>query len=737
MIYKRIKDTLTDFYINELPNMAKGISERVFARMDSYDAEHPGESSYRLKARLYEAIADEITPVIFDDIPYFFETGALLAFSDGKFNRGGLIHANGWLYLRNEHIFKDADPHAYEIYQRNGAARLYAQTGTYVDIMHVGLPMKKIFKVGLEGIYDECLATLKKCETDEEREFIECAISGVLALRKIMLKLADAANKRGLGRLADIAGRIPWNPPSTMHEGLCTLAFIRKALGALEGVGFNSFGRVDLLLLPLYDSDIKRGVSEQSLLDEVTRFLLIWDCALDKREPMQHNYEYELENTLTLGGKDANGNPVWNGVTRLFLTAREQHDLLYPKMMLRYSATSPREYLYAIGAPLLKGKSFSLYANDDSIIPALIKAGVDAADANDYVIGGCWDALTPDTANKFSGEYLNILTPLEWGVHLQYGDMERNELAFSTFDDAASFEEVYDRYLSSVERLLWRKAEPMSVGSRLWHKVNPLPTLSALMEPCLPKKRDITRGGKYNRECVYFCGFAEVVDSLLAIKALCFSEPAVCTLGELLAECRRNWQNEVLRQRAISAPSYGDGSEESSRLAGRLFDDLYRISRGLPTAYGGEFRIGYNQYTEIIWWGKATKATPNGRRDGDFLSQGISPSRLIRSTSAIDVLDSMRYIDTTKCAGNASVTVTLPATGLDADRLSSFFRAVSASGIQSLQPNVVNREELLAAQSDPEHYGHIIVRVCGFSAPFVLLSPTYQEEILSRLSSEY
>lgn len=109
MLYGRIKSTLNDFYINVLPDMAKGVSERVFARMDEYDSKHPNESSYRLKSRLYDTIAGELTPVIFDDIPFFFETGALLAFSDGKFNRGGMIHANGWLYLRNEHLFREVD----------------------------------------------------------------------------------------------------------------------------------------------------------------------------------------------------------------------------------------------------------------------------------------------------------------------------------------------------------------------------------------------------------------------------------------------------------------------------------------------------------------------------------------------------------------------------------------------------------------------------------------------------
>ena len=175
--------------------------------------------------------------------------------------------------------------------------------------------------------------------------------------------------------------------------------------------------------------------------------------------------------------------------------------------------------------------------------------------------------------------------------------------------------------------------------------------------------------------------------------------------------------------------------EESTALAARLFEDLYRISRDLPTAYGGQFRIGYNQFTEIIFWGKKIRALPNGRRLGDYICQGLTPSRLQRPYNAMDLFDSLSGMDLTLCGGNASMTLTLPAGGMDGDRLSAFLRMAARAGVQAIQPNCIDKETLLAAQRDPEKYRHIIVRVCGFSAPFVLLSEEYQAEILSRIYS--
>ena len=70
-------------------------------------------------------------------------------------------------------------------------------------------------------------------------------------------KFASLARKEGNDEIACLADKVPYNPPETLHEGLCVLAFMRKALGSIEGMGFSSFGRVDVLLAPLYENDIR------------------------------------------------------------------------------------------------------------------------------------------------------------------------------------------------------------------------------------------------------------------------------------------------------------------------------------------------------------------------------------------------------------------------------------------------------------------------------------------------
>lgn len=137
-------------------------------------------------------------------------------------------------------------------------------------------------------------------------------------------------------------------------------------------------------------------------------------------------------------------------------------------------------------------------------------------------------------------------------------------------------------------------------------------------------------------------------------------------------------------------------------------------------------------YTEIIWWGKQMKATPNGRHDGDYISQGLTPSRLHQIKSVTDVFSGLRHTDMTELSSGSVINVVLPAMSVNGDVLDAFFRGCAKAGTHIMQVNCVRREELEAAMQHPEDYGHIIVRACGFSAPFVSLSSEFQKEFLTR-----
>ncbi|MCD7898164.1 MAG: hypothetical protein LUG50_16080 [Planctomycetaceae bacterium] len=65
-------------------------------------------------------------------------------------------------------------------------------------------------------------------------------------------------------------------------------------------------------------------------------------------------------------------------------------------------------------------------------------------------------------------------------------------------------------------------------------------------------------------------------------------------------------------------------------------------------------------------------------------------------------------------------------------KFSSLLRAFVALRINHVQFNVVNREDLLAAQKQPELFPNLTIRVAGYTAYFTELSRELQDEIIAR-----
>ena len=142
--------------------------------------------------------------------------------------------------------------------------------------------------------------------------------------------------------------------------------------------------------------------------------------------------------------------------------------------------------------------------------------------------------------------------------------------------------------------------------------------------------------------------------------------------------------------------------------------------------------MGHFGYTEVRFWGEKTLATPDGRHNGAYLAQGLTPSRLKKIPFATDVINSISALDKTTMVGGCVVNIILPSDRINTDICEGFIRTVANSSVGSLQLNCTTKEQLLDAQKHPEKCPDLIVRVCGFSTRFTALSPEWQQEVLTR-----
>lgn len=746
MGFDKLRAELRDFYENVLNDRADAFNVTCVEELERrYDEKM---SAYEMKALQYETIVELCEPVIFDNSPFYYEVGTMVSHCDGaNIWRGGHEHAGGWTFRRNRHIYADTYPELLARARAQKRSQLYLICGDFCDeLQHHQFNYRPLLTGGLRSVYKKAVAQLENAVTDEEKQYLNATVTCILSLKRLAEKFAETAEaripmltdenaKKNARLIAKTARRVPWEAPETLYEALCTFAFMRKAGGALEGIGYNTFGRPDLDLYPIYKRELERGdITEDEAFDLIRQFLITWDCHYDHDMKMVGYADHEFENTYVLGGCDAQGAPVWNDLTRLFIKANRDEKIIYPKIKARFGSNSPKEYLDELNKAVLGGNSAILYQNDDKCIPALVRHGRTLEEARDYIVSGCWDMKCNGIEKPDMGAYVNLLRVFEMSVHNDRERMEAAKIEFTPFDSAQSFDELYAIMMGNFRHLFEERTEVTAIGAPLRSKVDPLMLTSMTMESCLEKRKDFTAGGaKYNDEGFCFVGFPNIVDSLIAIKTLCFDKK-MCTLGELLTAVRADWEGyDELRRAALSCNCWGDASDVSSAMATRLWDDLYDALNGLPTRFGGgKVGMGHMTYTEIRFWGEMTKATPDGRLGGTYFSQGLTPSRLHKIDSATTVVAAARALDFSKCAVSSVVNMVLPAARMTSEIFEALLRSIAVSGFQALQLNCVTKEELLDAQIHPEAHDDLVVRVTGFSAKFTALSEGWQEEFLSR-----
>ena len=126
-------------------------------------------------------------------------------------------------------------------------------------------------------------------------------------------------------------------------------------------------------------------------------------------------------------------------------------------------------------------------------------------------------------------------------------------------------------------------------------------------------------------------------------------------------------------------------------------------------------------------------ASPCGRRAFSAMSNGNGPSIGADKNGITALLNSMSKFDPEKHVGvinNVRFTKELFKNSYDKVKavITTF---LENNGVQ-LNISVVGRDDLENAMKHPEKYQNLIVRVGGFSARFVELSPVVQKEILMR-----
>jgi formate C-acetyltransferase len=560
---------------------------------------------------------------------------------------------------------------------------------------------------------------------------------------RMAARASEPARREELARIAEVCRRVPAQPARTFHEALQAMHLVLIVAQIEDYESAFSIGRLDQLLWPYYQADLEEGrLTEEEAMELLQCFYIKVSHTIplfDADVSLAFSGMTAFANAV-VGGMDGNGRDVTNPVSYLALEAMRRVNTQQPNFGVRIHAGTPPRFLSAVTQAMADGLQNVQFFNDGAIVPALVNRGVSIAEAREYGIIGCVEPAVPGVSFTSSDAALfNLGLCLELALNDGRGRLFTDQLGLPTGDPRgfACIEEVVEAYRQQIAYLVSLMVEALDVLARVHAEFKPKPFISASTGDCLQRGLDLTQGGaRYDFTGVQGIGSATVGDSLAALDALVFRERRI-TMEELLAALDADFEgHEPLRQTLTShAPKYGNDDQWAdgfSRLAAEVY--CQEVAKH-ANPRGGRYQPGLYSVTTHVALGLAVGATPDGRRAGAPLSQGISPAQGRDRHGPTAAMKSAARVNHTLVSNGLAFNQKLnPAflrSGKGAEALAGLLHGYFRLGGMQLQWNLVDREILQAAQQRPADYRDLIVRVSGYSAHFTDLERVVQDDIIA------
>lgn len=618
---------------------------------------------------------------------------------------------------------------------------------------------RTVLEIGFEGLKERFEQNLALAAEPEHRTLLRALILSaevprIVAhryadeLRRIRERETDPARVRELDSMIEICEWVPWKPARSYWEALQSLWFTHMLVMAAEsypGPGV-SYGRFDQYLYPYYRRDIESGTLDRTFAKELLGCFFI-----------KHNYAYDFQGRIgnnqginssfgqliTLSGMGPNGEDLTNEFTELCLDVIEEINLLEPKPNVRLHRNTPPRILDRVVDLLSKAQGAPFLLNfDETSMAALEWIGLPKEKLWDYAPVGCLENTLQ--GNDRSGTVdvnINLAKAVELALFdgkdlatgKQVGPKTGDPRTFRTFDE---FWKAYERQTLFIMEELIRL---YNLSDEIRARYEPVPYLSTLVRGCETSGRDVNQGGaQFNFITMEGVALATTVDSLLAVKKLVFENRRI-SMEELLEALRANFDGrEPLRQLLLhKAPKYGNDDPYADEIAAkvsRFWSEA--VVRYTSPFTGRRYRAGYLSWNYWVAYAPKTAATPDGRKRGSFLSNGVCPVNGADRNGPTSVIQSVGKIGWSSIPNGGSHTISLsPALVRGTEhrqKLAALLRAYIERGGSALQVNILDADTLREAQKRPDEYRNLLVRVTGYNAYFVTLGKEIQDELIAR-----
>lgn len=614
-------------------------------------------------------------------------------------------------------------------------------------------------QLGPQGLLKKARKKLASC-SKEKREFYECTIlvlEGACTFMKryydmIMDSIAfeEAEYQTALKNVANNCLQLSLRPPKTFHEAVQSVWFLFVILHMESNASSFSPGRMDQYLYPFYKQDKELGIlDEQQALEILECFYLKCNQIVYLRNLHSAKYfaGFPIGFNIAVGGVDENGKDAYNELSSLFLKAQYHLGLPQPNLSVRLHKNTSQKCMQEAIQVVARGSGMPQFFNDNAIINAMMDTlNIEKKDAYNYAIVGCVELTTHGNCLGWSDAAMfNLNKALELTLHHGRCLLTNESLGLDVggLDTYKTFIELEVAFKKQIDYFIDKMMNAEKVVEKAHQDCLPTAFLSTVIDDCLEKGLDVTKGGaKYNVSGIQMIQIANLADSLAAIKKLVYEDGRI-SRQELLSALQKDFKGHEITQAILlnKVPKYGNDIAWVDELGAKWASYFHNKVKQYINYRGGKFHTGMYTVSAHVPMGENVGASPDGRHACTPLADGgMSPVYGRDCNGPTAVLKSVSRLPSELTTNGGLLNMKfLPsffANEAGRQKFEIFLRAFIDLKIPHIQFNVVNKEDLLDAKIHPENHASLTIRVAGYTAYFVELAGTLQDEIIARTAYE-
>lgn len=607
------------------------------------------------------------------------------------------------------------------------------------DFDHVVPDWDSVLLLGFPGLMKRALFYRSRHEANGTlTESAKAFFDGIVTEYQAIIDVIDRLYRYSLTKkhakaekISQCLKNIRDGAPNNFYEALQVIYIYFMISECFDGFQVRSLGNgLDNTLYSFYQNDLNSGTYTREEIKELLKYFLIQWSAIG-------NYWGQ---PLYLGGTNKDQSSKYNELSYDILDVYDEIGIYNPKIQLKVNSNTPDRLLDKVYGMIRRGHNSLVLCCEPGMMRAVMSYGATHDEALNMDIRGCYETGVRAAEVSTATGYINAVKAVLYVFSNGYDKNLGRTFGLKTGElcELKTFGDFYNAVIRQWENLIEITIGAASQYEKYLSYINPSNMYSATIESSLEKGADAYQCGvKFNNSAILNCGFASLVDSVMAVKEFVYDKKSV-TLKEFGKALENNWQGfQSLHTQVIkSKHKYGCNDPETDVYTQAMSAYFTAKVSNRPNARGGTFKASMHSAMQFIWQGEKTGATPDGRFGTQELSKNASPSVGMDKNGITALINSALKTRPYTYQESHCLDVMLHPSAVNSDEgtdiMKSLLFTYMQNGGQSIQFNIFDRDMLIDAQKNPEKYQNLQVRVCGWNVLWNNLSTAEQNAYIER-----